>query len=206
MPLNWIDVTPLSFNTLLLLERAQLSWLPGHAPEGEMAIALRANPAVEWYLRHKCPDLNKWLDEVMSHSHPANSERTRQAEIAIMEKLNDWVVYVVDPVIYDARPFLGWDSNELLSLTDFTGATVIDVGSGTGRLALTVAPIAKTVFAVEPVGNLRRYIKQKARAQGLHNVFSADGLITDIPFPDDFADVTMGGHVYGTYPEREYLE
>ncbi len=57
MPISWMDVTNLSFNSLLLLEKAQLSWIPVymHVPEKELAIALRANPAVEWYFRHKCP-------------------------------------------------------------------------------------------------------------------------------------------------------
>ena len=53
MPLNWLDVTPLSFNVLLLLERVQLSWLPGWPPEKEMAIALHANPTVRWFLVNK---------------------------------------------------------------------------------------------------------------------------------------------------------
>ncbi len=61
MPVNWMDVSGLSFNTLLLLERVQLSWFPGWVPEKELAIASRANPVVDWYLRHKCPELNEWL-------------------------------------------------------------------------------------------------------------------------------------------------
>ncbi len=80
-----------------------------------------------------------------------------------MGALVDWLVYVVDPSLYDAQPFLEWDSNELTSLVDFTGKTAIDVGSGTGRLALTVAHLAKTVFAVEPVGNLREYLRLEGK-------------------------------------------
>ncbi len=34
MALNWMDVTQLSFNNLLLLDEVQLSWLPGW-PEKE---------------------------------------------------------------------------------------------------------------------------------------------------------------------------
>lgn len=33
-----------------------------------------------------------------------------------------------------------------------------------------------------------------------------DGLITDLPFPDDFIDIVMGGHVFGDHPEDEYAE
>lgn len=59
---------------------------------------------------------------------------------------------------------------------------------------------AAAVFAVEPVNNLRRYIKQKARQGNFRNVFPVDGIITDLPFPDAFVDITMGGHVYGSRP------
>jgi ubiquinone/menaquinone biosynthesis C-methylase UbiE len=116
------------------------------------------------------------------------------------------VVYAVDPAIYDAQPFLGWDSNELLSLSDLSGKIVIDIGSGTGRLAFIASESASAVFAVEPIGNLRLFIKQKAHAQNLKNIFPVDGLITDLPFPDGFADITMGGHVFGDHPDAEYAE
>ena len=207
MSVDWMDVTSLSFNSLLLLEQAQLSWFPGWLPESELAIAMRANPTVEWYFRHKYPPLNKWLDKVLSTaSAPASSESVRQAEIVVMKAITDLLVYVVDPAIYDAQPFLDWDSNELTTLVDFADKLVIDVGAGTGRLALIAAPTAKTIFAVEPVANLRAFLKAKARNQGLKNVFPVDGLITDIPFPDDFANVTMAGHAFGDEPEGEYLE
>jgi SAM-dependent methyltransferase len=209
MPLDWIDVTNLSFNILLLLERVQLSWFPGWIPEEEMAIALRANPVVEWYLRQKCPEIIPWLDNLQSIRIPApipSEEIIRQAEMKVLRTINDLVVYAVDPALYDARPFMAWDSNELRQLADFTGKTVIDVGSGTGRLAFVAAEKAFVVFAVEPVGNLRYYIKQKAQSQGVANIFPVDGLITDIPFPVAFADITMGGHVFGDDPEAEYLE
>ena len=65
---------------------------------------------------------------------------------------------------------------------------------------------AEVVFAVEPVANLRFYLKAKARRMGWVNVYPVDGLITDIPFPGKFADVTMGGHVFGEHPEQEYQE
>ncbi len=207
MPVNWMDVTPLSFNSLLLLEQVQLSWFPGWLPKPELGVALRANPVVEWYFRHKCPSLNDWLDKVLAEaSASATPESVRQAEIAVMRSITDLLVFVVDPAVYDAQPFLNWDSGELTSLLDFTDKVVIDVGAGTGRLALTVALQARTVYAVEPVGNLRAFLKAKARDQGLKNVFAVDGLITDIPFPDGFADVTMAGHTFGDDPEEEYLE
>ncbi len=209
MPLDWIDVTNLSFNSLLLLERIQLSWFPGWVPEKEMAIALRANPTVEWYLRHKCPEITPWLNQLQASlvAEPGPSSKTvRQAELTVMSTINDLLVYVIDPGIYDTQPFMGWDPNELLSMADFKEKVVIDVGSGTGKLAFIAASQARVVFAVEPVGNLRRYIKSKSGKLHLANVYPVDGLITDMPFPDGFADITMGGHVFGEHPNEEYTE
>jgi hypothetical protein len=36
MPVNWLDTSALSFNTLLLLERVQLSWFPSFVPETDL--------------------------------------------------------------------------------------------------------------------------------------------------------------------------
>ena len=209
MPVTWMDGTSLSFNTMLLLEQVQLSWLPGSVPEQDLALALRANPVIEWYLRHKCPEISSWLDKILNNVDEntlKDATSVRQAEISVMKAINDWLVYGIDPAVYDSQPFLGWDSSELLNLVDFGGKTVIDVGSGTGRLALAVAPLARVVFAVEPIANLRLYLRQKAHRQDLKNVYCIDGLITSLPFPADFADVTMGGHVFGEYLEEETRE
>jgi hypothetical protein len=93
MPQNWIDVSSLSFKTVLLLEKVQLSWFPGWLPETELAIALRANPVVEWFMRHKCPELNGWIDGVMSEveeNELFEPEETRRAEEVIMKTINDF--------------------------------------------------------------------------------------------------------------------
>ncbi len=205
MPLNWLDVNILSFNSLLLLESVQISWFPAFKPpQPELATALRAHPAVEWFLRHKCPAVAPWLDELLA-KNPQNLPDLREAETAVLRTFEDLLVYAHDPAIYDAQPFLGWDSSELTRLADFAGKTVIDVGAGTGRLAF-LATDAHAVFAVEPVENLRSYMRRKAVERGLRNLFPVDGLITAIPFPDGFADITMGGHVFGEDPAQEYAE
>jgi SAM-dependent methyltransferase len=56
------------------------------------------------------------------------------------------------------------------------------------------------------VGNLRVFIKGAARKRGLENVYTMDGLITDMPFPANFCDIVMAGHVFGDRPEAEYAE
>ncbi len=205
MPLNWMDITSLPFDALLLLERVQIAWFPAFKPpQTEFATALRAHPAVEWFLRHKCPSINPWLDDLLANN-PQDLPDLRQAEMAVLRIFVDLLVYALDPSIYDAQPFLLWDSSELTGLVDFSGKTVIDVGAGTGRLTF-LAAAAQAIFPVEPVENLRHYIRQKAAAQGLCNIFPVDGLITAIPFPNGFADITLGGHVFGDDPQQEFTE
>ena len=209
MSADWMDVSSLSFNTLMLLERAQLSWFPGWVPEAQLAVALRASPNVEWYLRHKCPELNEWLDDLMikdGGDQTPNPEDIPQSEIDIMKSINDLIVYVVSPDVYDAQPFLKWNSDELTSLIDFSGKRVVDIGSGTGKIALIAAAKAKVVYAVEPVANLRLYLSDKAADIGLKNLFVMDGLITDIPFEDEFADIAICGYVFGDDPDEELQE
>lgn len=207
MPINWIDTKELSFNSLLLLERVQISWLPEWLPDRELAVALKVNPAVEWFLRHKCPDVKDWLDKVslIDVGTPGKDE-IYLAERKILGRMNDLLTYAMDPSIYDSQPFLGWDSEKLLEITDFRDKIVIDVGAGTGRLTFIIASLAKVIFAVEPVENLRRYMKKKAYKKGCSNFYTVDGIVTEIPFPGEFADITMGGHVFGDHPEKEIAE
>jgi SAM-dependent methyltransferase len=208
MAVNWMDVTDLSFNALLLLEREQISWFPGWVPEKDLAAALKGNPVVAWFLAHKCPEIQDWLNEVRSsEAEEYSPAEIRDAEIAIMRAINDLLVYVIDPDLYDQLPFLDWEDHELTELVDFKGKTVIDIGAGTGRTAFLAAEEgAAVVFAVEPVSNLRRYMREKAQKMDLSNLFTADGIITEIPFPTEFADICQGGHVFGNNPEEEYAE
>lgn len=207
MSVKWMDVSSLSFNSILLLERVQLSWFPGWLPEKELSVALKANPVVEWWIRHKCPDIVTWLDTVLKDCNEESSPLAiRQAEVCVLKSITDLLVYAINPTIYDALPFLKWDSRELTGMADFRDKIVIDIGAGTGRLTLLAAQSAKVVFAVEPIENLRRYLKDKARKSGFNNIFPVDGTITAIPFPDQFADISIGGHVFGDQPEIEYFE
>lgn len=205
MATDWMDMTKVSFNSILLLERIQLTWMPGWLDEDVLATALRANPAVEWYMRNKCPEISPWLDKVMAEN-PTDKLSVRDAELVILDDLDDLMVYAIDPSLYDAQPFLNWDNSELTGITDFSSKRVIDIGAGTGRQTFTVAPLAAEVFSVEPVGNLRRFILEKADRAGFNNVYAVDGSILRIPFPADFADITMGGHVFGDNPEAEHKE
>jgi len=205
--LAWMDITEVSFNALLLFEPLQIEYMATLEPDAAMGTAIKAHSAIDWYLRQIHPPISDYLDRCLELAKlDASAEEIRQAEIEILERYHDWVVYAVKPENYDKLEFNNWDDGSLLGMADFKHKVVIDIGSGTGRLAFAVAPIANTVYAVEPVANLRRFIWKKRDELGLDNVFPLDGTITQIPLPDNFADIVMSGHVFGDQPAEEYAE
>jgi SAM-dependent methyltransferase len=205
--LGWLEVKEISFNALLLLEPLHVAYLKERKPDAKTGTALKANPAVAWYLKQICPPACEYVESCIALAEESPSpDAVRQAEIAVLDSMHDWLIYVIDPAKYDELAFLGWEDESLLEMADFKDKIVIDVGAGTGRLAFTVAPLASTVYAVEPVANLRRYLWEKRDELGFDHVFPLDGSITRIPLPNDFVDIVMAGHVFGEHPREEYDE
>lgn len=205
--LGWLDVNAIDFNVLLLLEPLHAAYLAQRQPDEAMGTALSAHPAVRWYLSQIYPPIKGYLERCLALEQASPSaENLRRAEIAVLNSMHDWLIYVLDPAKYDQLAFLNWDDSSLLSMADFTDKIVLDIGAGTGRLAFTVAPFARVVYAVEPVANLRRYLWEKRARLGLENVYPSDGIITQILFPDEFADIVMAGHVFGEHYEAEVNE
>ena len=202
--LGWKDVSNYNFNVITLFEAVQLEWLLEFKNHDVLSVLLNQYPDVSWHMKHKAPLLKHRIEEI--EAMDTELEYSKELEKTFIQSMEDWIIYVVDPDNYDNQNHNKWDKNELLSITDFSDKTVIDIGSGTGVQTFRVAPFAKTVFSVEPVGNLRSYLKQKSKKLGYNNVYVVDGLMTDLPYPDDFCDIIMAGHVFGDYVEDEYYE
>ncbi|HPE69371.1 MAG TPA: class I SAM-dependent methyltransferase [Thermotogota bacterium] len=214
MGLGWIAVDQLPVEVLLLLERKHLQWIVRERSGQEfgkfheaLGTVFLHHPSIRRFFQLSVPDARGFWKSCMDHGDwNASPHELRQAEVFLMELFNDWMVYVVDPGRYDELALGKWDDKLLLDLADFSGKRVVDIGSGTGRLALVAAPVARVVYAVEPVARLREFLLQKARDRGLRHFFTVDGYLEDIPFESDFADITMAGHVFGDVIEEEYSE
>lgn len=210
MPFGWINGEDYSFNTLLLFDTWIINNLARKSnPEfvRNFSVALAGNPAVHWYAATRCPEHKEYFNSLVKNA-PDNitDEEVRKAEIWLLEELDTDVVYVY-PELTDALTYVTeWDSDRLLSMADFTGKTVLDIGSGTGRLAFAAAPYAKTVYASEPVDRMREYLRKKKKRLGTDNLYVIDGTIEDIPFQDEFFDIVMSGHVIGGDFQAEYDE
>jgi ubiquinone/menaquinone biosynthesis C-methylase UbiE len=80
------------------------------------------------------------------------------------------------------------------------------VGSGSGRLAFTAAEKAEWVYASEPVDNLREYLRDRIKREGIKNMRVVDGMADALAYPDNTFDIVMSGHVMGDDWENEIAE
>jgi SAM-dependent methyltransferase len=78
--------------------------------------------------------------------------------------------------------------------------SVLDVGAGTGRFALALAPLVRHVTAVEPNASMLGFLRQDAQEAGFTNVSYVQATWQDAP-DDLHADVVICSHVL--YPIRD---
>jgi SAM-dependent methyltransferase len=72
--------------------------------------------------------------------------------------------------------------------------SVLDVGAGTGRFSLALAPYARQVMALEPNAAMLTYLRQELTPAGLTNVITLQSRWEDAPV-DMRADIVVCSHV-----------
>jgi len=200
--LGWINPEDYSFDCMLRMERFQIRlMLESLARETEtaMAVALRANPKAAWLFGQKCPELAEKIRALVSRAPEGlTPEKVRAAEVTVLGAFEDFVIYTTPEAMAEKCDFIyGWNRDRLFELCDLQGKTVLDVGSGTGRLAFAAAEKAAFVTASEPVDSLREFMRDEIARKGIRNMRVCDGLCDSLPFPDNSFDVVMSGHVVG---------
>lgn len=210
MALNWIDVNTFDFNCLLLMERFQLNYLctGGDAVlHHHLGIALKAHPAVSWYITHRVPEHAGLIEQLIADASDLPADAIRESEVYVMRWCEDFVIYTCPDMMAAHCPFIyGWRAERLHELIDLSGLRVLDVGSGNGRLAFAAAKKAREVYAVEPVETLRQFLKDEAARRNVTNLRVTDGFCTSLPYPDSTFDVVISGHVVGDDYDAEIAE
>ena len=130
----------LEIEDLYLLESSQIEYLPGWIPERELALVLWAHPSIDRFLRIKCPEVTRFLDAAKARFvWSEDRSDLARAEEEVVWTIADLIVYNKCPDVYDGLEFHSWDFAEVTSITPLDGKVVVDVGSGTGRVALSAA-------------------------------------------------------------------
>lgn len=73
---------------------------------------------------------------------------------------------------------------------------VVDVGAGTGLLALAVAPRARRVIAIDIAPAMTEYLRAKAYSAELTNVVTAVGTASSLPLADGCADIVLSNYCF----------
>ena len=114
----------------------------------------------------------------------------------------DWGKGTYETTAADLRPA----AHELVTAAAIRpGEHVLDVGAGTGNVALLAADLGARVTAVEPAARLREVIAETAGARDLTVV---DGTAADIPLPDSSVDVALSnfGIIFAPDPAAAVAE
>jgi SAM-dependent methyltransferase len=209
MAFGWIDPQEFSINCILLMDPFILRVIAKNRDpqfRKNLAVVLANHESIRWYFLQECPEFQSDLIQLADQGRALDGPNAVDAERYVLDAL-DWAVVYMYPLVMEKLPYIAqWDAERLLSLTDFRGKGVLDIGSGTGRLAFAAASLARTVYACEPAARLRAHLRKKRLQLGFSHVQIVDGLINDLPFPDDSFDVVMGGHVIGDDYDAEYRE
>jgi ubiquinone/menaquinone biosynthesis C-methylase UbiE len=213
MSLNWINTNEFSFNSFLLMERFQIRYICNNCCNGEelktnLGIALYYNPVVKWYFVHKCPECKPVVDEITASIPSAlNESDVRKSEVYVMQAVEDFIVYCYPEIMEKSCNFIyAWNKERLFELVDFSDKVVLDVGSGSGRLAFAAAEKARHVYASEPVDTLREYLRDMIVRNKIENITVVDGKADAIPYPNSTFDIVMSGHVVGDDYDGELAE
>ena len=200
--LGWINLEDYHFDCMLRMERFQIRLMLENLDRktaDAMGVALKANPKVAWLFEHKCPEKAEMMKGLLARA-PGNlpPDEIRTAELTVLGAFEDFVIYTTPEAMGEKCDFIyGWDKERLFELCSLEGKTVLDVGSGTGRLAFAAAEKAAFVVASEPVDALREFMRDEIARKGIGNMRVCDGLCDCLPFPENSFDVVMSGHVVG---------
>ena len=200
--LGWMNPEDYSFDCMLQMERFQIRYILGNQDEAgrkALATALKANPKVAGFFMSKCPEMAGTVKTLTAQA-PENltPEEIRKAEVQVIGDYEDFAIYTTPNLMSEKCDFIyGWHKERLFELCSLEGKTVLDVGSGTGRLAFAAAEKAAFVVASEPVDSLREYMRDEIARKGITNMRVCDGMCDSLPFPDNSFDVVMSGHVVG---------
>jgi SAM-dependent methyltransferase len=199
--------TSLHAGDLLLLETFQVTYLKDRVPQKEFAALIRKYPHIRDFLILKDPSIAGFLASLFKdHKVITNDKLIDEYCDEALWEIADLIVYNKLPEIYDEKVPFNWSIEDIIEAGSLKGKVVADVGAGSGMLAFTLAKYAQTVYAIEPIASFRTFIRQKANKINCKNVYTIDGFLESVPFPDNFLDLLFTSNAIGWNIEKELQE
>jgi hypothetical protein len=191
---------------LLLLERHEVSELLERAPARDLAGVLHSDPRLRRFLVARCPEVEPRMQALLAAFGPVGTQDITRCEEAVVWEVADLIAYERAPDLYDQRSAIPFDAAAVNELAPLAGATAADVGAGTGRVALGMAPHAREVFAIEPVANLRHHLRARTARDQITNLLVLDGQLDALPLETGRLDVLVTCHALGWNLQAEVAE
>ena len=199
--------TVLSHEDLFLLEKFQISYLPDRVPAEEFATLIRTYPVVHRFLVAKYPPISSFLEKILAERRTEMDQELIEAQCQeALWEIADLIIYNKHPDLCDTQTTICWDIEDIRTIASPEDRVIADVGAGAGAIAFLVAPVARTVFAVEPVASFRSFMREKAVKEGVDNLFVMDGTLDSIPLPGHSLDILITSNAIGWNLEEELQE
>lgn len=202
-----LDGIHLRIEDLLLLESFQINYLPERVPQKEFATVLRAYPFIQEFLVSKNASIENFINTVLKEHKIIYDKEIIDAYCdELIWEIADLIVYNKYPEIYDDKVNFTWEIDKIIQKELLKGKIVADVGAGSGKLVFMLSIYSNTVYAVEPIGSFRKYIREKANEEKYDNIYVIDGFLDTIPLPNNSIDILFTSNAIGWNLEKELME
>lgn len=109
----------------------------------------------------------------------------------------NWDQYVTNAEEIARTPGFTALKEQIVELAgDANGLVVADIGSGTGLLALELAPTAKKVWAIDISERMADYLKAKASSAEFANIETVVASAASLPLVDNSVDIVVSNYCF----------
>ncbi len=201
------DGIKLNAEDLLYLESFQIQYLPDRIPQKEFTTVLREFPFVKRFLISKHPPIKRFINVIFNENEEIKDRIIINEHCdRLIWEIADLIIYNKYPEIYDKKVDFTWDISDIISIEALKEKIVADVGAGSGMLAFLLTKYARTVSAIEPITSFRNFIREKANNVKCGNIYTMDGFLDSIPFPENSFDILFTSNAIGWNLEKELHE